>query len=143
MKSSEPYRIAHMGNEEWEIGIFPVNFGYRVGAGRVNTVFYSINYCAGADLEFLFQLYLTVFVVVSSFLPGLEAYECERMMPSYEGRPINKDPCWPRLLHLAQEIGSPLDVKEAEDLIRYVRDDFQAYLEVEDVFVSMVESKQD
>jgi hypothetical protein len=90
-------------NEVWEIGIYPVMFGFRVRAGKTNSLGVDIDYCAGNDPVFLGQLLTTVMSILESFSEALTSAELRLVLPPYEKKPINLDPCWEQLQRLAKE----------------------------------------
>lgn len=89
-------------NERWEIGVYPVQYGFRVRAGLVNGCCYEIDYCAGGDQVFLGQLLAVVIRILESYPESIKPYELDRVMPTYRIKPINLDPtCWKNLQALA------------------------------------------
>lgn len=90
-------------NNVWEIGIYPVLFGVRVRGGRVGCQGLDIDYCAGNDPVFLSQLLTTVMSILESFPETLTSQELHTLLPGYEKKPINLDPCWEKLQQLAKE----------------------------------------
>jgi len=89
---------------KWEIGLFPVMFGVRVRMGPVNAPYCSIDYCAGADVEFQHKLMATVMVILAPVDESISPDAIERIFPGYNRKPINNDPCWTKLQALANSI---------------------------------------
>lgn len=88
----------------WEVGIWPVIFGLRVRAGRTdNTVSVAVDYCAGNDEVFCFHLLATMVKILERGV-SITHRELERILPTWEVRPINQDPCWGKLQQLANEL---------------------------------------
>jgi len=101
-------------NNKWEMGIFPVLFGYRVGVTRMGHCSYSLNYCAGSDKEFLIELFIAVYRLLELLPEDISINEFENLIPTYQYKPINKDACWPNLKALIkglEEAKSYRDVK--------------------------------
>lgn len=90
-------------NNVWEIGIYPVMFGVRVRAGKVGCQGLDIDYCAGTDPVFLGQLLTTVMTILETFPESLNSQELHTILPMYNKKPINLDPCWEQLQQLAKE----------------------------------------
>jgi hypothetical protein len=89
-----------------EMGVGPVMFGFRVRAGFTGDDGFYIDYCAGADVEFLKTLYALV-------LLGLQKHRFADF-PKQEMKPFYNDP-----VHFAELIkltGATSD--EIEDLRR-------------------------
>lgn len=87
----------------YEVGLTPMLFGVRVRAGRVGAMSADIDYCAGADIGFQFQLLTTIIAILETIPVGTSSGDICRLMPRYEKRPINLDPCWPALQALLAE----------------------------------------
>lgn len=85
----------------YEVGLYPVLFGVRIRAGRVNSPVCDIDYCAGADQLFQVMLLGTVVAILESLPNGTPSSEIRRMMPGFERKPINQDPCWEKLQAMA------------------------------------------
>jgi hypothetical protein len=91
----------HSENDVWSFGIWPVIHGFRVRACMVGAEAVLIDYCAADQLVFLMELLLTVRQILEQLPEDLTESEFERIMPSWQRRPINFDPCWPQLQALA------------------------------------------
>ena len=91
----------HSQNDVWSFGIYPVIFGYRVRACRVGAQAVVIDYCAADQPAFLAQLLLTVQLILEQLPEDLTEGELQRLLPTWQRRPINFDPCWPALQALA------------------------------------------
>jgi hypothetical protein len=91
----------HSENDVWSFGIWPVMFGFRVRACRVGARAAVIDYCAADQPAFLIQLLLTVQLALEQLPEDLTENELQRLMPTWQRRPINFDPCWPQLQELA------------------------------------------
>ncbi len=91
----------HSENDAWSFGIYPVMFGFRVRACRVGADSVVIDYCAADQPAFLVQLMLIVQLVLEQLPEDLSEQELARLLPSWQRRPINFDPCWPALQALA------------------------------------------
>lgn len=91
-------------NNVWEIGIRPMMFGHRVSAGLVGSGCVEIDYCGGADGCFVIQLLATVVKIFSSLPETITLKEVKRFFPTYQVKPIDKDPCWEKLKELAANL---------------------------------------
>lgn len=91
----------HSENDVWSFGIWPVMFGFRVRACRVGAEAVVIDYCAADQPAFLMQLLVAVQLVLEQLPEDLTESELEKIMPRWQRRPINFDPCWPALQALA------------------------------------------
>jgi hypothetical protein len=105
-EADENYQIARWVSENnvWEIGLNPVIFGIRVVGGRVGSGCYSINYCAANDKMFALQVLVTVFRIMVLLPESTTARELEDLLPKYDVKPINLDPCWENLQELAAKL---------------------------------------
>jgi hypothetical protein len=90
-------------NGVWEIGIFPVMFGKRVRAGIINSPCCVVDYCSGDDDDFLKELLVTMIIILESFDESVKEVDIERILPTYNVKPINLDPCWAKLKKVALE----------------------------------------
>lgn len=84
----------------YEVGLMPVLYGVRVRAGRVGDSFVFIDYCAGADRDFQARLLGVIIDILETLPVGITPREVQDLMPGYDIRPIDKDPCWPTLIEL-------------------------------------------
>lgn len=95
-------------NEVWEIGLRPMIYGVRVSVGKINPVHghalgYSLDYCAGDDQVFLLNLWATIVILMAALPESISPRELERLFPTYQIKPINRDPyCWNELQRLAK-----------------------------------------
>ena len=77
-------------------------FGIRVSLGKVGSGCVAIDYCAGADIAFALILLATVVRILEPLPESVSYQELEQIFPSYDVKPINRDPyCWKRLQELA------------------------------------------
>ena len=92
-------------DDAWFIGTKRVIFGMRVVAWRNGSAGPVVDYCAGDNPPFLSQLLLTVATIFHRRLPdGASEREAQELMPTWQRRPIDGDPCWPALQALAAEV---------------------------------------
>jgi hypothetical protein len=92
-------------DDYWFIGTKPVIFGMRVVAWRDGSAGPVVDYCAGDNPPFLSQLLVTVATIFNRRLPdGASEREVLALMPTWQRRPIDGDPCWPALKALAAEV---------------------------------------
>lgn len=102
-----PHRWASENNI-WEIGLRPMLYGVRVSVGRINpecgcALVYTLDYCAGDDEDFLLNLLATLLILMTALPESILPQQLERLFPTYQIKPINKDPdCWKRLQQLAR-----------------------------------------
>lgn len=94
-------------NKVWEVGFFRVMHGVRVRAGKIPPGLdyapgVSIDYCAGADEGFALVLLAIVVKLLEALPESVTASQVEALFPTYQVKPIDKDPCWDRLLELSQ-----------------------------------------
>jgi len=102
--TDEHFSIARWESHEgrWEAGLVPMLFGVRVRVGKVGACFVVIDYCAGADVRFQLELLITVFRILFAIDEQITEDQLAAMMPRYQKRPINLDPCWEELLEMAE-----------------------------------------
>lgn len=91
-------------NGRWEVGLMPVLFGVRVRAGIVGHDWVNVDYCAGDNPAFALQLLVTVIEIFEGLPEDITGGDVEALMPAYERRPIDRDPCWKKLQDLAQQL---------------------------------------
>jgi hypothetical protein len=91
-------------NERWEVGLVPVLFGVRVRAGIVGNNWVSVDFCAGDNPAFALELLATVIQIMSWLPENIAGAQVERMMPTWQRRPIDQDPCWQKLQELASSL---------------------------------------
>jgi hypothetical protein len=108
VESCTGYRVYFRSADDlWSIGTNPVLFGMRVIAFRDGSAGPVVDYCAGSDPIFKCQLLLAVAAIFIRHLPdGATEQQVLNLMPTWRTRPINSDPCWPKLQALAA--GDPL-----------------------------------
>lgn len=98
VEQNQNYPIAHLKSERWEMGIYPVMFGFRVRAGLIDAAGCEVDYCAGGDINALVQIYSYVFFLLSSLEETTAGHELSAMLPTYACKPIQDDPqCWEKL----------------------------------------------
>lgn len=93
-------------NNLWEVGIYPVLFGVRVGANPVGDFCYAIEYCAGDNPGFAFALLITVIKILESLPETVSACDVRDLFPSYALRLVDRDNCWKTLLKMAGNVES-------------------------------------
>lgn len=103
---TENYMFARFVSENgrWELGLTPVLFGVRVRAGLAGECWCDVDYCAGDDPGFAFELLATMVIILESFPESASGREVSRALPEWKRRPINKDDCWPKLKAMAAKI---------------------------------------
>lgn len=90
---------------KWEFGFRQMIFGVRVSLSRIGDCAYTLDYCAADDPGFALLLYATMLAILERYPEDVAPYQLERDFPSYEIKPINRDPqCWPRLQEMAAEV---------------------------------------
>lgn len=95
---------------QWEVGVKRVIFGWRVVGNRVGSSGYVFNYCAGSDRGFLMALVLVIQAIFAGLPEETTERELEMMLPGYDVKPIDRDPCWGKLQALAIEL-NPIRTK--------------------------------
>lgn len=99
-KNFDVYRmLSYTG--QWEIGIRRMIFGFRVCGNRVGGWSHAFDYCAGANAAFLAELLATMIAVMSHLPEEISDQEVVELLPSWQVRPIDQDPCWEKLQELA------------------------------------------
>ena len=93
-------------NNIWEIGIREMMFGYRVCGNTIGDDCYEFDYCAGNDPAFIFQLFAVMCNIFSSLDENISLTKVRKLLPTYEVRPINNDPCWDKLLLLEKQLNN-------------------------------------
>jgi len=102
-------------NEVWEMGIYLVLYGYRVGFGRVGSQIYlKGGYCAGSQLN---NAIIILALLVDIFKPLDEQVThefAEKLLPDWKARPIpQSDPeCMSALVSLAADSATFVGEKE-------------------------------
>ncbi|MEM8602207.1 MAG: hypothetical protein AAGF24_00035 [Cyanobacteria bacterium P01_H01_bin.121] len=101
------YPIGHLidTTNQWQLGTWvTIMGGHRVRASRIGAVFCPVDYCAGKDPEFLAQLTVVMLSILEALPPEIDADTVHNLLPSFEIKPISKDPCWPALQTLAEQL---------------------------------------
>lgn len=96
--------ISHLVSEggRWEMGIRPMLFGYRVSASKVGDGGYSIDYCCGNELVWIFMVYQAVMKALEVLPEEIEPWQVSRLFPRQYTKPMRSDlTCWAALLDLA------------------------------------------
>jgi hypothetical protein len=88
-------------NKVWNLGVYPVLFGLRIRAYRADSAGVSVDYCAGADGDFLMVLFNTISKILMQLPEEIQDYQLEALLPFCEKKPICNDDKWPELLELA------------------------------------------
>jgi hypothetical protein len=94
--------------EKVEIGVYPVLFGYRIHAGKINNGYYDLDYCCGADQK-------NVNLMLSLVKTILEKNDLNfRIFPMQNRKPVFTDvDCFMKLIELG---GENLEIVEAENV---------------------------
>lgn len=102
-RSEEDYTIVWGSKPKgiWKIGVKPVMFGVRAIAWRDGSFGPSVDYCSGDNEVFLIELLFTIKKILSKYPETITEIEVEEMMPMWQRRPIDKDPCWDILKEMA------------------------------------------
>ena len=98
----------------WELGIWPVMFGFRVRAGLAGDGFVAVDYCAADQTIFLRELFAVVMLILEQLPEDTQPGELYRILPGHEVKPINQDPCWEKL----QDLAKPGAAREALEVLR-------------------------
>jgi hypothetical protein len=100
------FDLAHYISEggQWEIGARSMIFGVRICGNRVGSIAFAFDYCAGANVGFVHILLLVMLSILESLPEETTERELQNMLPSWEIRPIDKDPCWQKLQQLAIDL---------------------------------------
>lgn len=117
----ENYSIARLVDEtgQWEFGMRRVLYGNRVACNRIGTGCYVADYCAADDQSFLLLLFAVMYNILEQLPPETTETELQRVLPRYDRKPINLDPCWQNLQCLAQILTEkPLAEIEPEVIFR-------------------------
>lgn len=89
-------------NGVWEMGVYRVIFGYRVGAGLATSGCREVVYCAGANPEHVHEIRDLVRDILQAFPESERGHRISALLPSFEIKPIHKDAtCVPELRRLA------------------------------------------
>lgn len=83
----ENYLTHRMTSGRVEIGVYRVIFGYRVRAGYVGSGFYHIDYCCGADQDWIRRVYAAVLTV----LTAREEQDAFKGFPVQTYKPMSED----------------------------------------------------
>lgn len=87
----------------WQVGVYPVLFGFRVRAGLTGTCWYALDYCAADNEIFLMQLLIAVVTILESYPEDVTEQQISADFPRYQIKPIDRDPtCWARLQEMAK-----------------------------------------
>lgn len=79
-------------------------YGKRVRASIVGQPCVAVDYCAGADPVFLIHLLAVIVRIMEAFPESITEREVQDMMPGYDRRPIDEDPCWQKLQDMMNEL---------------------------------------
>jgi hypothetical protein len=111
--SNPDFDLAHYISTggQWEIGVRLMIFGVRICGNRVGSIAYAFDYCAGANMGFAQVLLLVMFSILDSLPEEITERELENMLPSWEVRPIDRDPCWGKLQQLAIKLAKSEEVE--------------------------------
>jgi hypothetical protein len=112
----------HLASEtgQWHVGLTRVLYGVRVIGSRGDSGFRSFNYCAGADPSFASRLLVVMIVIMESFPESVTEREVEDLLPSFERKPIDRDPCWDKLQELARKVTKMRKLKLTENAEKMV-----------------------
>ena len=89
----------------WELGLSSMFFGRRIRFGKVGSAWCNLHYCAGDDLVFQLEVIDAVGTILSQFPETVSGGDIEAFFPSFEVKPINRDPsCWRKLQALRDAI---------------------------------------
>jgi hypothetical protein len=110
-EATENYPIIRFLSEQdvWELGIYPVMYGYRVSCNRVASLSYlKGGYCAGADMGDVFKILLYLHDILEGQSESVTERTMNKVLPDWTKRPIpERDPdCMRQLAALAMR--SPL-----------------------------------
>jgi hypothetical protein len=102
------YPLMHWVSEggQWEMGIYPVLYGWRVAMGRVKEGSYLRGgYCIGKDMVKANLLILMLMAIFKQQPEELTERDALRFLPEWELRPIGYpgDPCWEAFRKLSEE----------------------------------------
>ncbi len=108
------YKLASE-NGRWELGLARMAFGVRVRASTQGSGWCPVDYCAGADMQFQLELLGVIKIILSSYPETVTQQEIEQLFDDYpyQRKPINLDPCWPKLVNLAMSIVDKQEEKQA------------------------------
>jgi hypothetical protein len=103
---TEDFDLAHYISTggQWEMGVRSMIFGVRICGNRVGSIAFVFDYCAGANMGFAHILLLVMFSILDNLPEDTTERELEKMLPGWEVRPIDKDPCWEKLQQLAIDL---------------------------------------
>lgn len=95
----------------WELGLWSVMFGVRVRFGRTGGCGVELDYCAGADELFQWELLNAIHIILLEVPESVSNCELRRMFPDYTVKPVNNCPhCWPRLQQMRDEARARLQI---------------------------------
>jgi hypothetical protein len=97
-----PLRKFESVNHVWEWGLTPMIFGVRIRAGMVGEIGCELDYCAGADLNYV-MLWLGFISAIMSMLPEeVTPQTLNSLFPKQSVEPLSNDQqCMDKLFKLA------------------------------------------
>lgn len=81
-------------NGQWEVGIWPTFFGFRVRLGEVGASWFVVDYCAGADPMLRAYLLAVVLAVCQELPDAPTAAQVHESFPLEQRKPIDGDGIW-------------------------------------------------
>lgn len=100
---------------KYEVGIYPVMFGYRIRAGKVGQMYLNLDYCGGADPVMIRLIYNAVAQIIDDNIAN--GWDAFANFPKQYTKPMIKDPeCLAQLLLLVPlvDLSAPVTVTEEE-----------------------------
>ncbi len=102
----ENYSVLKLTSENgvWELGLTQMIFGVRVRAGVRGDGWCPVDYCGGADRCFVAALLSVITGILETFPEEVTPSEIQKLLPTYERKPISDDPCWEKLRALRMKL---------------------------------------
>jgi hypothetical protein len=118
-KNSGLYKRKTSSDGVYEIGIYPVIFGFRIRAGFVGRMWCELDYCAGADLTMINLLYNIVVTIMSKRIEQNENPFAG--FPKQDVKPMINDPeCLQKMMELFKDY-------KIEEAVTITNEDLQSF----------------
>lgn len=94
------FDVLRLTSKTWEMGVRRMIYGFRVSANKLGDNCYTVDYCAASNTSFLWELFQVVLDILEALPDDMEPSVVESLLPTYQIKPINLDPCWQQLKDL-------------------------------------------
>ena len=110
---------------KYEMGIYPVMFGFRIRAGIVDDGYCPVDYCGGDDLTLINLIYHCILAIIENRSANGE--DPFKDLPVQSSKPMNNDfECLFKLIKISQTCPTDETTSiSAEDLQSYKTKSFQ------------------